>query len=202
MITLVDYGLGNIQAFANIYKRLDIPCSIASDAEELRRASRLILPGVGSFDWAMKRLEASGLRCILDDLVINQQLPVLGICVGMQMMANFSEEGSLPGLGWIPGEVKRFDENLLSPKNSLPHMGWNDVTSKEHPLFANISDPRFYFLHSYHFLPASTGHILAEAEYENGFAAAVCMDYIIGVQFHPEKSHHWGVQMLQNFAKL
>ena len=202
MITLVDYGLGNIQAFANIYKSLGVSCSIARDVEQLSRASRLILPGVGAFDWAMKRLEASGLRRILDHLVLNQKLPVLGVCVGMQMMANRSEEGSLPGLGWIPGEVKRFDENLLPPKTVLPHMGWNDVSPKEHHLFANILDPRFYFLHSYHFVPGSKDHILAESEYGNGFAAAVCMEHIIGVQFHPVKSHHWGVKMLQNYAEF
>ena len=202
MITLVDYGLGNIHAFANIYKNLGIACSIARDAEELSRASRLVLPGVGAFDWAMQRLETSGLRPVLDDLVLNQHLPVLGICVGMQMMANCSEEGSLPGLGWIPGEVKRFDESLLSSKTSLPHMGWNDIAPKEHPLFANISDPRFYFLHSYFFQPCSTSLVLAEAEYGENFAAAVCREHVIGVQFHPEKSHHWGIQLLQNFAEL
>jgi glutamine amidotransferase len=202
MITLVDYGLGNIQAFANIYKSLGIACSIARDAQELSCASRLILPGVGAFDWAMQRLEASGMRPVLDDLVLNERLPVLGICVGMQMMANSSEEGSLPGLGWIPGEVKRFDASLLSSKISLPHMGWNDIVPKEHPLFANISDPRFYFLHSYFFLPCSTQQLLAEAQYGESFAAAVCRRNVIGVQFHPEKSHHWGVQLLQNFAEF
>ena len=200
MITLVDYGLGNIQAFANIYKSIGIACSIARDAEELSRATRLILPGVGAFDWAMQRLDASGLRPVLDDLVLNQQVPVLGICVGMQMMANRSEEGHLPGLGWIPGRVKRFDESLLSTKTGLPHMGWNDIYPKDHPLFVNISDPRFYFLHSYYFLPDSAELVLAEAEYGERFASAVCMEHVIGVQFHPEKSHHWGIQLLQNFA--
>ena len=202
MITLVDYGLGNIHAFANIYKSLGIAYSIAGDADELSVASRLILPGVGSFDWAMKRLEASGLRTVLDDLVLNRKVPVLGICVGMQMMANSSEEGSLPGLGWIQGRVKRFDENLLSSKLSLPHMGWNDVSPKEHPLFAKIIDPRFYFLHSYCFLPGSAEQILAESDYGENFVAAVCREHVIGVQFHPEKSHHWGIQLLQNFAEL
>lgn len=201
MITLVDYGLGNIQAFANIYKRLDIPYSIAQDAEGLKAASHLILPGVGSFDWAMQRLEASGMRLVLDDLVLNQQLPVLGICVGMQMMANSSEEGSHPGLGWIPGEVQRFNERSFTSKTSLPHMGWNDIVPKKHPLFANISDPLFYFLHSYYFLPSCADQVLAVAEYGEHFAAAVCKDHVIGVQFHPEKSHHSGVQLLQNFAK-
>ena len=202
MITLVDYGLGNIQAFANIYKNLGIAYSIARDAEELSRASRLILPGVGAFDWAMQRLEASGLRPVLDDLVLTQRVPVLGICVGMQMMANRSEEGCLPGLGWISGEVKRFDESLLSSKKSIPHMGWNDIAPKEHPLFANIVDPRFYFLHSYCFLPGSAAQVLAETDYGQRFAAAVCREHVIGVQFHPEKSHHWGIQLLQNFAEL
>jgi glutamine amidotransferase len=201
MITLVDYGLGNIQAFANIYKSIGIACSTARHADELSRASRLILPGVGAFDWAMQRLDASGLRPVLDDLVLNQGVPVLGICVGMQMMANHSEEGHLPGLGWIPGRVKRFDASSLSAKTGLPHMGWNNIAPKEHPLFVNISDPRFYFLHSYYFLPGSEEQVLAETEYGESFASAVCRENVIGVQFHPEKSHHWGIQLLQNFAE-
>jgi glutamine amidotransferase len=202
MITLVDYGLGNIQAFANIYKKLGIAFSIARDPDDLSLASRLILPGVGAFDWAMQRLEVSGLRPALDDLVLNQHVPVLGICVGMQMMANCSEEGSLPGLGWISGEVKRFDESLLSSKTSLPHMGWNDVLPEAHPLFASIPDPRFYFLHSYYFLPDAADLVLSWSEYGERFASAVCMNHVIGVQFHPEKSHHWGIKLLKNFAEF
>ena len=202
MITLVDYGLGNIQAFVNIYKQLGVPCSVARDAEDLCHVSRLILPGVGAFDWAMQRLEASGLRPVLDNLVLNQQVPVLGICVGMQMMANRSDEGRLPGLGWIPGEVKRFVEDLLSSKATLPHMGWNDVDPQAHPLYKGISDARFYFLHSYYFVPNSVDHVLAKSEYGECFAAAVCKDNVIGVQFHPEKSHCWGIQLLKNFAEF
>ena len=202
MITLVDYGLGNIQAFANIYKRLGIEYAIAKDAGSLLEASHLVLPGVGAFDWAMERLEASGMRPVMDDLVLNRQVPVLGICVGMQMMANRSEEGQLAGLGWIEGEVKRFDSRLFSTKTSLPHMGWNDIHPKEHPLFAGISSPRFYFLHSYFFAPESSSQILAEAEYGQCFAAAVGRRHVLGVQFHPEKSHQWGIQLLKNFAEL
>lgn len=202
MIALVDYGLGNIQAFANIYKRLGVECAIAKDAESLLKASRLVLPGVGAFDWAMQRLEVSGMRPALDDLVLNRQVPVLGICVGMQMMANRSEEGQLAGLGWIQGEVKRFDSRLISTKTSLPHMGWNDIYPKDHPLFVGVSDPRFYFLHSYFFVPESPSHALAEAEYGQRFSAAVGNQHVIGVQFHPEKSHHWGVQLLKNFAQF
>ena len=132
MISIINYGLGNVQAFANIFHRLGLEYSVATCPEDLAGTSHLLLPGVGSFDWAMKRLEASGLRPVLDELVLNQQLPVLGICVGMQMMASSSEEGTLPGLGWIPGEVKRFDETLLSSKSYLPHMGWNDIFPGNH----------------------------------------------------------------------
>ena len=202
MITLVDYGLGNIRAFFNIYKSLGIDCTVANDVSTLNRASRLILPGVGAFDWAMLRLDCSGLRPVLDNLVLNHRLPVLGICVGMQMMANCSDEGSSSGLGWIPGEVKIFDESLLPSTAKLPHMGWNDVNPQDHPLFANIFDPRFYFLHGYRFLPTSPENVLAETEYGLNFASAVCKENVIGVQFHPEKSHHWGVQLLHNFANF
>ena len=202
MIVLVDYGLGNIQAFANIYKSLGIEYAIARDVDGLLKASRIILPGVGAFDWAMQRLEASGMRPALDDLVLNRQVPVLGICVGMQMMANCSEEGQLAGLGWIQGEVKRFDSRLFSTRTSLPHMGWNDIHPIEHALFVGMSNPRFYFLHSYFFVPQSLDHTLAEAEYGQSFSAAVGSRHVLGVQFHPEKSHHWGVQLLKNFAQF
>lgn len=202
MITLVDYGLGNIQAFANIYKRLGVSYSIASDADGLIGASRLVLPGVGAFDWAMQRLELSGMRPALDDLVLSQQVPVLGICVGMQLMATRSDEGQEPGLGWIQGEVKRFDSQLFNTKTKLPHMGWNDIFPVNHPLFAGIFDPRFYFLHSYFFQPSCLDVVLAEAEYGQRFAASVGVRHILGVQFHPEKSHHWGVHLLRNFAEF
>ena len=150
----------------------------------------------------MQSLEASGMRIALDTLVMEEQMPVLGICVGMQMMANFSDEGHLPGLGWISGEVKRFDEKLLLSRTSVPHMGWNDVAPKPHPLFANISEARFYFLHSYRFLPSSDDCVLAESNYGQTFASAISKNNVIGVQFHPEKSHHWGIQLLKNFSEF
>ena len=156
---------------------------------------------VGAFDWVMQRLDASGLRPALDDLVLNQHIPVLGICVGMQMMANRSEEGRLPGLGWIPGEVKRFDEALLPFNGRLPHMGWNDVVPEANSLFSGISTARFYFLHSYYFSPALNTCVIANSEHGSRFASAVCRDNVFGVQFHPEKSHDWGVRLLQNFAQ-
>jgi len=202
MITIVDYGLGNIQALVNIFKHLGIPCSVASCPNELSVASRIILPGVGAFDWAIQRLEDSGLRPILDELVLVQEVPVLGICVGMQMMAISSEEGSLPGLAWIPGHVKLLQASQLYTRACLPHMGWNDISSKVHPLFADILDPRFYFLHSYHFEPLSSEYVLAYSDYLQRFASAVSRGHVMGVQFHPEKSHHWGIQLLKNFAEF
>jgi len=202
MITLVDYGLGNIQAFMHIYKRLNIPSTRATTTQELESATKIVLPGVGSFDWAMQRLQSSGMREALDYLVIEKKVPVLGICVGMQMMAQYSEEGVMAGLGWIPGEVKRFDEALFKTRTHLPHMGWNDVCFEENPLFNNLNNPRFYFLHSYYFLPKNQSQLLAKTHYGEIFASAVRNQHIFGVQFHPEKSHGWGVQLLQNFAEL
>ena len=202
MIALVDYGLGNIPAFLHIYKQLNLACVRATTAQELQQADKLILPGVGAFDWAMQRLEQSGMRPWLDELVLRRKIPVLGVCVGMQMMARSSEEGKTSGLGWIPGEVRRFDEANLQGKIRLPHMGWNDVYPKDHLLFKEMINPRFYFLHSYYFSADSAQAILSETDYGGGFASAVHHEMIFGVQFHPEKSHHWGVQLLKNFADL
>jgi imidazole glycerol-phosphate synthase subunit HisH len=203
MITIVNYGLGNVQAFANIYHRLGIPYRLASTPAELEGATRLILPGVGAFDWAMQRLADSGMRARLDELVTGQGVPVLGVCVGMQMLARGSDEGRLPGLGWIPAVVRRFDDSTFEQKTHLPHMGWNDVHPQAaHPLFRDMEAPRFYFLHSYYFQPDSSEALIATADYIGQFAAAVGRQHIFGVQFHPEKSHQWGVQLLKNFAEL
>jgi imidazole glycerol-phosphate synthase subunit HisH len=203
MIGVVDYGLGNVQAFLNIYKRLNIPAMAIRTAGELADAERVILPGVGSFDWAMARLNASGMRAALDEQVLDKRHPVLGVCVGMQMLARRSEEGRLPGLGWIPADVKRFDENGFTQKTHLPHMGWNDAAPRAiDSLFRGMVNPRFYFLHSYYFLPDSSEHILATTDYNGEFASSVRAAHVFGTQFHPEKSHHWGIQLLKNFAEI
>lgn len=204
MIMIVNYGLGNVQAFLNIYKRLNLPSKAAETADELMEADKIILPGVGAFDWAMTHLNKSGMRQTLEELTQTKNIPVLGICVGMQMMAERSEEGLLPGLGWIPGEVKRFDEAGFSQKTHLPHMGWNDVTPRsEATLFQGIElDARFYFLHSYYFSPIEADHVLATTEYNIEYASCVGRDNVYGVQFHPEKSHQWGIQLLKNFAEI
>ncbi len=203
MIGIVDYGLGNIRAFLNIYKNLNIPATAIRTAQELADADRIILPGVGSFDWAMERLDASGMRDTLDELVLRKKRPVLGVCVGMQMLARRSEEGQLPGLGWIPAEVKRFDESGFTQKTHLPHMGWNDAAPRAvDSLFRNLEHPRFYFLHSYYFLPENDEHILATTSYNGEFACAIRAGHVFGTQFHPEKSHQWGIQLLSNFAEI
>lgn len=204
MITIVDYGLGNILAFANAYKRLGIPVAIAKDASDLAGATKLILPGVGAFDHAMKLLLQSGMLDALDEMVISRGVPVLGVCVGMQILAATSEEGHLPGLGWVPGKVRAFRSNEQSARMPLPHMGWNNV--RPHggsALFAGLeSEARFYFLHSYYFQCANDENILAETEYYTNFSCAVQMKNVFGVQFHPEKSHHFGTQLFKNFAEL
>jgi glutamine amidotransferase len=204
MIAIVNYGLGNIHAIANIYKRLNIAVSIASTPDELRAAERVILPGVGAFDWAMRRLNDSGMRGVLDELVVTKGKLVLGICVGMQMMAKRSDEGILEGLGWIDAEVKKFDSASFTQKTHLPHMGWNDVLPRSNEdLFKNLGpSARFYFLHSYYFLPHNPDHVLAVTDYNGNYASSVRSKNVYGVQFHPEKSHQWGIQLLKNFAEI
>jgi glutamine amidotransferase len=204
MITIVNYGLGNVLAIANIYRRLGIPVQEARTAEELATASRIILPGVGAFDWAMTRLERSGMRPALEELVVRRSRPVLGICVGMQMLAERSDEGHLAGLGWIPGEVKRFEGIVDGQRRQLPHMGWNDVEPlEESSIFRGmVSGARFYFLHSYYFVPKRAEDVLATTTYGQSYASSVRCGAVFGVQFHPEKSHQWGIQLLKNFADI
>ena len=162
-----------------------------------------MLPGVGSFDWAMSRLDKSGMRARLDELVLTQQRPVLGICVGMQMMASRSEEGKLPGLEWIAGEVNKFDETAIAQQTRFPHMGWNDVLPKRtDSIFKGMESPRFYFLHSYHFSAKNPEDVLAMTDYGGQFVSCIRSRNMFGAQFHPEKSHQWGIQLLKNFAEL
>ena len=204
MITIIDYGVGNINAFVNVYKRVDVPVKIAKTAADLEGAEKLILPGVGHFDHAMNQLNNSGMREKLDDLVLNQKIPVIGICVGMQMMANNSDEGEVEGLKWIDATVKKFDETKIHQVTRLPHMGWNTVKPvKDISLFQGLEkEAIFYFLHTYYFHCNQAQDILAVSEYGGEFASAAHHDNIFGIQFHPEKSHHYGEILLHNFAKL
>jgi glutamine amidotransferase len=204
MISIVNYGLGNIQAIANIYRRLNIAVGIVSSPDDLRAAERIILPGVGAFDWAMRRLNESGLREALEESVLSKRKPVLGICVGMQMMAKRSDEGVLDGLGWIDAEVKKFDHASFTQKTHLPHMGWNNVQPRTHDgLFKKLdSTAQFYFLHSYYVVPHHQDNVLAVTDYNGPYASSIGSGNIWGVQFHPEKSHQWGIQLLRNFSEL
>jgi glutamine amidotransferase len=204
MITIIDYGVGNIFAFQNVYKRLDIPTKIARSAADLNEVEKLILPGVGSFDYAMNQLNSSGMREILDELVLDKKVPVIGICVGMQMMGNRSDEGELDGLKWIDAEILKFDERLIQQRTKLPHMGWNDVDPVEdHPLFIGLEkEAIFYFLHSFYFQCSNSTDSIAVSDYGVSFSSAVNKDNIYGVQFHPEKSHQFGEKLLYNFANI
>jgi len=204
MLQVVNYGVGNISAISTIFKRLGVAHGVATTTSELKTATRIVLPGVGAFDWAMEKLNASGMRDVLDELVLNKQVPVLGICVGMQMMAKGSEEGKLPGLKWIDAEVVRLSALRKDEPIRLPHMGWNDVQPMAgSKLFAGLeTDARFYFLHSFFFECKNSQNSIATAAYGLDFSCAVSAKNVYGVQFHPEKSHHYGAQLLKNFAEL
>ena len=201
-LTVVNYGLGNVQAFVHIYRRLNIVVKVASTAEQLSDAKKIILPGVGSFDWAITRLQDSGMRDVLDEMVVSKKVPVLGVCVGMQIMVNNSEEGKLKGLGWVNGVVKKF-RSAATVDTPLPHMGWNDVLPTDsRDLFRNIKKARYYFLHSYCVELSDSKDVLATTEYSANFISAIRSGKIYGTQFHPEKSHCSGVELLRNFAEI
>lgn len=204
MIHIIDYGLGNVQAFVNLYKRLGIDCVRARTSDDLLGATHLILPGVGAFDHAMGLFDASGMRAPVERMVQELNLPLLGICVGMQILAQSSEEGSRTGLGWVNGRVRSFANNPAAAQLPMPHMGWNDVSPVAGcPLFKGFEDDaRFYFLHSFYFECAHAGDAVARSTYGFDFDCAVRSTNVYGVQFHPEKSHHWGTALLKNFSEL
>lgn len=187
-----------------MFRRLGIAASRARDSTELSDASKIILPGVGAFDHAMRLLEASGMRAALEELVLEKRIPVLGVCVGMQIMAAGSDEGVGPGLGWVPARVRALAESTVTSGLPLPHMGWNDINvCRDIPLLRNFEGaPRFYFLHSYYFDCEDSAHVAATATYGFDFACIIAAGNILGVQCHPEKSHKFGARLLRNFAEL
>jgi len=204
MITIIDYQMGNLGSIVNTYRRLRIEIKIASNPEDLLNARRLILPGVGSFDEGMKKLKSLGYVEILNKIVGEHKVPILGICLGMQLFFNASEEGSEKGLGWIEGSVVHFNRKDLSNREKVPHMGWNTLKIKiKHPLLDEIrQNDRFYFAHSYHALPLMTENIIAETLYGYSFPSIVAHNNIIGVQFHPERSHQAGKNLLKQFIEI
>jgi len=204
MITIINYGSGNIRAICNIYEKLNVEYHIANSPEEVVGAKKLFLPGVGAFDETISTLDSLGFREVLDKEVLQNNVPIMGICVGMQILGESSEEGTLPGLGYIKGKVKKIDKSLLIQKPALPHLGWNTVEiKKQSPLFDDVDiDFGFYFLHSYYFECSHDEDVLTTTRYGSDFASAINNKNVFGVQFHPEKSHHNGVNLLHNFAKL
>ena len=204
-IIIVDYNTSNIKSVNNMLRKIGVKSHISSDPNEVRKAEKVILPGVGAFDTAMRNLEIMHLPQALNEAVIKKGVPFLGICLGMQILANSSEEGALPGLGWIQGRVQKFNFDILnSDVPKVPHMGWNYVSPRDndHPLWPNIPRPmRFYFVHSYHLVCEFEENIAAVTSYGGDFVCAVAKDNIWGVQFHPEKSHKYGMQLLRNFVE-
>lgn len=201
MIAIVDYGSGNIAAIANIHKRLRIPHVVTRDPAQLVAAERYILPGVGAFDATMRRLHESGIRAVLEEQVIQREKQIMGICVGMQILADCSEEGSLPGLGWIAGRVKKIDTRKLV---RVPHMGWNSIQAHgDTSIFHGVDfDRGFYFLHSYFFEADRGEEVAATVIYGSEMPCVVRRGNVLGVQFHPEKSHANGTAIFRNFAAL
>lgn len=203
MIVIVDYGLGNLGSIHNMLKKIGVHSCISGDRERVADAEKLILPGVGAFDHGMSNLQAGGLIEVLHRKILQEETPVLGICLGMQLLTRTSEEGTLPGLGWIPGTSRRFRPSFAGQHLPVPHMGWNYVepapTSR---LFADLpADPRFYFVHSYYVDVDDGGDVAARTTYSSSFVSAVERDNVLGVQFHPEKSHKFGMALLRNFAE-
>lgn len=201
MITIVDYGMGNLGSVQNMFRKVGATAEITGDLQKIKDATKLLLPGVGAFDAAMKRINDSGLREVLAAKAMIDKVPVLGICLGMQLMTNASEEGVLPGLGWINAVTKRF---IAAPDLKVPHMGWNVLKPvQSHALLNGLpEEPRFYFVHSYFVTTASPAETIATAAYDLDFAAVIARDNIMGAQFHPERSHRFGARLLENFAQI
>jgi glutamine amidotransferase len=201
VIAILDYGMGNVRSVQNMLRRLGASSLITCDEAQVEKASALVLPGVGAFDEGMGRINQLGLRTLLDRLVLDKCVPILGICLGMQLLTRSSEEGSLPGLGWIDATTRLFPKDEMR-SFKVPHMGWNYITSQRaHGIFKGIESPRYYFVHSYHVRCEDPCNVLATTEYGIEFTSAIVKDNIVGTQFHPEKSHQYGMALLKNFAR-
>ena len=203
MIAIINYGLGNLTSIQNMCSRLGIDALITADPGELRKADKLILPGVGHFKQGMDNLKKSGLQDLLNELVLKEHKPILGICLGAQLMTMHSEEGDVDGLKWVNADTIKFQTERLNGLK-VPHMGWSDITVKDNnPLWEGLpAEPRFYHVHTYHFLFHDNHEISATATYGYEFACAFHKDNLYGTQFHPEKSHKFGMRVLENFNKV
>ncbi len=201
MITIVDYKMGNLGSVVNMFKKIGMPCKVSGDANEIAQAEKILLPGDGAYNTAMRKLAELGLVEILNQKVLLDKTPLLGICIGHQLIMEGSDEGALPGFGWISGRAHLFKAN---EQLKVPHMGWNSVeVVSDNPITQNLGiDPRFYFVHSYYVQCSDSKHSLLKTTYGHSFDSGVYRDNIWGVQFHPEKSHKFGMRLLKNFADL
>lgn len=203
MIHVIDYGAGNLGSILNMIKRIGCQATLVSSSSELINATKIILPGVGHFDYGMRQLNKSGMVDLLNEKVLHEKVPILGICLGAQMMCNGSEEGSLSGLSWFDADVNKFNfEN--SDNLRIPHMGWSNVTQmKKSDISEDLpQDPRFYFVHSYHMVAKDERDVLFKTNYGYDFASGLQKENRFACQFHPEKSHKYGIKMFENFAAI
>jgi len=203
MIIVVDYGVGNLGSIVNMFKKIGVKAEASSDPRVIEAAEKLVLPGVGAFDPGMGKLRERGLIPLLDRLVLVEKRPVIGLCLGLQLMTKGSAEGKEEGLGWLNARSPRFRFGAENSHLKVPHMGWNNIEiRKAHPLFVGLdAGSRFYFVHSYYVESGDADTILAETEYGIRFHSVLGKDNIVGAQFHPEKSHRYGMQVLRNFAE-
>lgn len=204
MIVIIDYGMGNLGSILNMLKKIGTQAKVSSDPKEIMGAEKLILPGVGAFDTGMARLEELELIGLLNEKVLKQKTPTLGVCLGMQLLFKASQEGNKPGLSWVDGEVRRFSFEMDQNHLKVPHMGWNTINiQRESELVRDLlDDARFYFVHSYHAVCNNRNDVIAYTNYGYDFASIVQVDNVFGTQFHPEKSHKFGMKIYRNFVEL
>ncbi|MDD5571239.1 MAG: imidazole glycerol phosphate synthase subunit HisH [Bacteroidales bacterium] len=202
MIVIIDYGMGNLRSVLNKFNKIGTKAIISSKVDDIKNASKLVLPGVGHFANGMKNLREFGLLDALNEKVLNEKIPIIGICLGMQLLTGFSEEGNVAGLNWIKGKTIRF--NIDNTKLKVPHMGWNSIIrKKENILLKGIpDDSMFYFVHSYYVVCDNNDDVLTATDYGCNFVSALQSGNIYGTQFHPEKSHEYGLQLLKNFTEI
>jgi glutamine amidotransferase len=203
MTVIIDYGMGNLGSIANMLKQIGVQAEVTNDPKRIESAERLILAGVGAFDQGMQRLNDLNLIPLMKRKVLEEKTPFIGICLGMQLLSRRSEEGHLPGLGWLDAETLRFHFDGSPLRLRVPHMGWNEIEiRKQHPLFVDLGEePRFYFVHGYYVNCLDSEAVLATTDYGLPFHSILGKGNILGTQFHPEKSHRYGRTILDNFVR-
>lgn len=201
-IVIIDYSVGNLGSVKNMFKRIGVNALISGNIDAISKAEKLVLPGVGRFDYGMQQLTSLGLITVIKEKVEKDKTPILGICLGVQLLTEYSEEGHVAGLGFVKGKTIAFDKSELHANQKIPHMSWTSVKDySSSKLFKDMyEDPRFYFVHSYHLQLQNSSDIMVKANYGYEFAAGVERGNVLGVQFHPEKSHKFGMKLLENFV--